>query len=293
MAHKKMTLKDMVIRGHVFCWDNGPYIMGIINVTPDSFSDGGHFLELDDAIMQAERLIEEGADILDIGGESTRPFSEPVSAEEEIRRVIPVIKAVRQATDRPISIDTTKALVAKAALEHGADIINDISALRFEPVMAEIASSFKAKVILMHMKGTPKDMQVKPCYDDVIGEVRSFLEKRISWAVLHGIPKEDILIDPGIGFGKDVAHNLTLINRLQEFEELSAPIVVGPSRKAFLGAITGIKTPYERDIPTLGAVAVAAVRGAHILRVHNVKNARQVLSVVNAIYQEKPTDGCQ
>ncbi|MGQ9499397.1 MAG: dihydropteroate synthase [Dissulfurimicrobium sp.] len=281
-----MALKDLVINGHSFCWGKKTYIMGVINVTPDSFSDGGAFLALDDARRQAETMIEQGADILDIGGESTRPFSDPVSAEEEINRVIPLIKAIRKVTDHPISIDTTKARVAEAALEEGADIINDISAMRFEPEIVRLALLFNAKVILMHMKGTPKDMQINPHYDDVIGEVRSFLEERISWVVAQGVLRENIFIDPGIGFGKNIKDNLVLINRLHELAVLSAPIVIGLSRKAFLGAITGINVPHDRDIPTMGAAAVAVIRGAHIVRVHDVKMARHVLSVVDAIVRE-------
>jgi dihydropteroate synthase len=281
-----MALKDIVINGHSFCWAEKTYIMGVINVTPDSFSDGGAFLALDDARRQAEAMIEQGADILDIGGESTRPFSDPVSAEEEINRVIPLIKAIRKDTDHPISIDTTKARVAEAALDQGADIINDISAMRFEPGIVRLALLFNAKVILMHMKGTPKNMQINPHYDDVTGEVRSFLEERISWVVAQGVLRENIFIDPGIGFGKGAKDNLVLINRLHEFAVLSAPIVIGLSRKAFLGAITGINAPHDRDIPTMGAAAVAVIRGAHIVRVHDVKMARQVLSVADAIVRE-------
>lgn len=281
-----MALKDLIIRGHRFCWGKKTYIMGVINVTPDSFSDGGLFLSLDSARRHAETMIEQGADILDIGGESTRPFAEPVGAEEEIKRVIPLIKAIRKVTDHPISIDTTKACVAEAALEQGADIINDISAMRFDPEMGRLALLYNAKVILMHMKGTPKDMQINPHYNNVIGEVRSFLEERLSWAVTYGIPRENIMIDPGIGFGKGFNDNLSLINRLNEFTTLSAPIVIGLSRKAFLGTITGIKAPDERDIPTMAAAVVAVMRGAHIVRVHNVKMARQVLSVADAIVRE-------
>ena len=281
-----MALKDLVINGHSFCWGKKTYIMGVINVTPDSFSDGGDFLALDDARRQAEAMIEQGADILDIGGESTRPFSDSVTDKEEINRVIPLIKAIRKTTDHPISIDTTKARVAEAALEQGADIINEISAMRFEPRMVRLALLFNAKVILMHMKGTPKDMQINPHYVDVTGEVISFLEERISWVVAHGVLRENIFIDPGIGFGKGAKDNLMLINRLNELAGLSAPIVIGLSRKAFLGSITGIRVPHERDVATMGAAAVAVVRGAHIIRVHDVKMARQVLSVADAIVRE-------
>ena len=279
-------MNDTVIRGRCFQWGAQTYTMGVINVTPDSFSDGGFFLSSAAAVRQAETLIEGGADILDIGGESSRPFSRPVSAEEEIKRVLPVIKGTRKVSDHPISIDTTKAAVAEAAIMEGADIINDISALRFDPDMVKVASRFNSKVVLMHMQGTPMDMQINPHYDDVVAEVISFLRERILWAVARGIQRENILIDPGIGFGKSGGDNLTLINRVSKLSELDAPIVIGPSRKAFLGAITGIKIPGQRDIPTLGAVAASAMRGAHIIRVHDVDKAKQILGVIDAIRRE-------
>lgn len=260
--------------------------MGVINVTPDSFSDGGKFSSPEGARRQAALLVAAGADILDIGGESTRPFSEPVTLEEELRRVIPVIREIRKISDCLISVDTMKAEVAEAALYEGADIINDISALRFDPKMADVASAFEAPVVLMHMKGSPKDMQVDPYYEDVVGEVKGFLEKRMAWANSKGIPKEKILIDPGIGFGKNFQDNLILINRLEEFTELGVPVMVGVSRKAFLGAIAGIEEAGERDVATLGAIAVSAMRGANLVRVHNVALTRQVLQVVDAICRE-------
>ncbi|MGB9497550.1 MAG: dihydropteroate synthase [Dissulfuribacterales bacterium] len=260
--------------------------MGVINVTPDSFSDGGKFSSPEGAKQQAASLIAAGADILDIGGESARPFSEPVTLEEELRRVIPAIREIRKISDCPISVDTVKAEMAEAALSEGADIINDISALRFDPRMADVASALEAPVILMHMKGTPRYMQVNPSYEDVVGEVKLFLEKRVTWANSKGIPREKILIDPGIGFGKNFHDNLVLINHLQEFTELGVPVVVGVSRKAFLGTITGIKEAEERDVATLGAVAASSVRGADLVRVHNVALTRQVLQVVDAICRE-------
>lgn len=255
-------------------------------MTPDSFSDGGKFSSPEEAEQQAASLIAAGADILDIGGESTRPFSEPVTLEEELHRVIPVIREIRKISNCPISVDTVKAEVAEAALNEGADIINDISALRFDPRMADVASAFEVPVILMHMKGSPRDMQVDPHYEDVVVEVKRFLEKRVTWANSKGIRKEKILIDPGIGFGKSFQDNLVLINRLQEFTELGVPVMVGASRKAFLGAIAGIKDAGERDVATLGAVAASAMRGADLVRVHNVALARQVLQVVDAICRE-------
>jgi len=281
-----MSLPGLAIKGHTFHWGSRTYIMGVINVTPDSFSDGGKFSSPEGAKQQAASLIAAGADILDIGGESARPFSEPVTLEEELRRVIPAIREIRKISDCPISVDTVKAEMAEAALSEGADIINDISALRFDPRMADVASALEAPVILMHMKGTPRYMQVNPSYEDVVGEVKLFLEKRVTWANSKGIPREKILIDPGIGFGKNFHDNLVLINHLQEFTELGVPVVVGVSRKAFLGTITGIKEAEERDVATLGAVAASSVRGADLVRVHNVALTRQVLQVVDAICRE-------
>jgi dihydropteroate synthase len=281
-----MALPSLAIKEHTFHWGSRTYIMGVINVTPDSFSDGGKFFSPEGAKRQAASLIAAGADILDIGGESTRPFSEPVTLQEELHRVIPAIRAIRKISDCLISIDTVKAEVAEAALHDGADIINDISALRFDPRMADVASAFEAPVVLMHMKGSPKDMQVDPHYEDVVGEVKVFLEKRMAWANSKGIPKGKMLIDPGIGFGKSLQDNLVLINRLQEFAELGVPVMVGASRKAFLGAIAGIKVAEERDVATLGAIAASAMRGADLVRVHNVALTRQVLQVVDAICRE-------
>jgi dihydropteroate synthase len=281
-----MALLGLAIKEHTFNWGSRTYIMGVINVTPDSFSDGGKFYSLERAKQQAASLVEDGADILDIGGESTRPFSEPVTLEEELRRVIPVIRKIRETSDCLISVDTVKAEVAEAALREGADIINDISALRFDPRMADVASACEAPVVLMHMKGTPKDMQVDPYYEDVVVEVRGFLEKRMAWADSKGIAKKNMLIDPGIGFGKSFKDNLVLINRLDEFTELGVPVMVGVSRKAFLGAITGIEGAGDRDIATMGAIAASAMKGANLVRVHNVALTRQVLQVVDAIRRE-------
>ncbi len=280
-----MRAGQITIRGRSFEWERRTYIMGVINVTPDSFSDGGRFLHAQAAAEQASSLVRQGADILDIGGESTRPFSQPVPAEEELRRVIPAIEAIRQVTQAPISIDTTKALVAEEALKAGADIINDISALRFDPRMVEVAREFEAPVVLMHMKGTPRDMQINPSYADVLKEVSSFLKERVEWATEKGVQADRIIIDPGIGFGKRPEDNLILINRLDRLEP-DLPVLVGPSRKAFIGHITGIEAPDERDTATLGAVAAAAMRGASIVRVHNVAPVKQVLKVIDAIKSE-------
>lgn len=264
-----------------------PLIMGIINVTPDSFADGGRYFDHDAAIRHARALAAAGADILDIGGESTRPFAEPVSLAEELRRVLPVIKAVRAEISLPISIDTYKAEVARAALAAGADLINDISALRFDPDMAPLAREARVPVVLMHMKGTPRDMQVNPQYDDLLGEIKAFFAERLDFACSQGLSREMLILDPGIGFGKTFDHNLEILNNLHVFHDLGCPLLVGASRKAFIGHLLGLPAGEERDIGTLAALAMAVLGGARILRVHNVAYARQFLTVFQAI-REKP-----
>lgn len=279
-------MTSLFIRRTGFVWSERPYVMGVVNVTPDSFSDGGRFFHFSDAVAHAERLIEEGADILDIGGESSRPFSNPVSTEEELRRTVPVVKAVRERSEIPISVDTTKAEVAQACLDAGADMINDISAFRMDRRMVDLVREYGVPCVLMHMKGTPGDMQVNPFYEDVEAEVRHFLAERIAFAQNAGISLEKIIIDPGIGFGKRFQDNLVLLNRIDRLRELGCPVLVGPSRKAFLAAITGITRPDARDTATIGAVAVAVLRGANIVRVHSVKDMRIVLQVMTAIIKE-------
>ena len=221
-------------------------IMGVVNVTPDSFSDGGNFFASDAAIAQGEKLAADGADILDIGGESTRPFSGPVPEDEEIRRVMPVIEKLAKRLSIPISIDTMKAAVARRAIEAGASMINDISALRFDPDMAAVAKAFDTPVVLMHMLGDPKTMQKSPSYDDLIFEIRNFLEDAIRRAAGQGLSKSKLIIDPGIGFGKTVSHNLLLINHLESFASLEVPILIGPSRKAFIRKL--LKDEQSEDI---------------------------------------------
>ncbi len=260
-----------------------PLLMGVINVTPDSFSDHGRHFEFEAALAQARALAAGGADILDIGGESTRPYADPVPLEEELRRVIPLIEAIRAEIPLPLSIDTYKAPVARAALDAGAAIINDISALRFDPGMAPLAAERQAPVILMHMQGSPRDMQVKPHYDDLIGEIRAFFQERLEFARSRGIDKGMIALDPGIGFGKTWEHNLEIINRLDAFLDLGCPLMVGPSRKAFIGHLTGLPAGEERDVGTLGAIAVAVLKGARLIRTHNTAYARQFLAVLEAI----------
>jgi dihydropteroate synthase len=257
-------------------------VMGVLNVTPDSFSDGGLYFDKQLAIDRALQMVEEGADIIDIGGESTRPFSDPVPLEEELRRVIPVIEAIAPKVAVPISIDTYKAKVASEALQAGASIVNDISGLRFDPDLARVVSENGAGLILMHIKGTPKTMQLDPHYEDVILEIKEFLKESIKKAESEGVHPDSIVIDPGIGFGKKLNHNLEIFRRLRELEELGKPILVGPSRKSFIGEILGVPVS-ERLYGTLGAVAYCALKGVHIVRVHDVKAVRQVLDIIDAI----------
>jgi dihydropteroate synthase len=262
-----------------------PHIMGVINVTPDSFSDGGDFFSPEQAVAQGLALA--GADILDVGGESTRPGSEAASEAEELGRVVPVITALARNTDLPISIDTCKSSVAVAAVKAGASIINDVSAGRFDPEILQAAADFGLPLILMHMKGEPRNMQDNPVYEDLIGEIKTFLHEAAERAALAGVDRNKIILDPGIGFGKTFDHNLILINRLKELSELGRPLLVGPSRKAFLGAILGGAPPKEREVATLAVISLAAYNGAHILRVHNVETARQALAVTASVMREK------
>jgi len=273
-------------------------IMGIVNITPDSFSDGGHFFSFDAAVEQGEKLAEDGADILDIGGESTRPYSEPVSAEEEIRRVIPVIEHLAKRISIPVSIDTTKALVAKRALDAGASIINDIGALRLDPQMAGVAAEYGVPIIVMHMLGTPKNMQISPEYKNLLGEITGFLDDAIKRGEEQGISRSNIIVDPGIGFGKTVLHNLLVIQNLHEFKKLGAPILIGPSRKAFIRNI--LKGTRQGDISPLppavetgtqAAVAAAVLQGAHIVRVHDVSATRATIQIADAIINAKQAGG--
>ena len=262
-----------------------PLIMGVVNVTPDSFADGGLFFDQDAAVRQALALVNAGADLLDIGGESTRPFSDPTPLEEELRRVLPVIERVRAQSPVPISIDTYKSQVAQAALDTGASIINDISALRFDPDMVRLAREAGVPVILMHMQGTPRNMQSNPHYDDLIGELRAFFQERLEFALANGLSRELLVLDPGIGFGKTFQHNMEILNNLDAFLDLGCPLLIGPSRKAFLGHLLGGRPPAERDIGTLAALAVAVQRGAHFVRVHHADYAKQFFTVLNAIGQ--------
>jgi dihydropteroate synthase len=254
--------------------------MGVVNVTPDSFSDGGEFLESAAAIAHAKRLAAEGADLIDIGGESTRPGAEPVTEAVELERVIPVIEALGRAA-LPVSIDTSKASVARAALAAGASFVNDVTALRGDPEMAGVVADNEADVCLVHMKGEPRSMQDDPRYADVVSEVRAFLEDRLHAAVREGIPEARVWLDPGIGFGKTVDHNLELIRRLDEIVAVGRPVVFGASRKRFLGRLTG-RDERERLAGTLAVNVLAFQRGATMFRVHDVAATRDALRVASA-----------
>ncbi len=257
-------------------------IMGVLNVTPDSFSDGGHYFSKEDAVKQALNLEAEGADIIDIGGESTRPYAENVSLEQELERVIPVIEAISADVKVPISIDTYKAEVARKALDAGASIINDISALRFDSEMASVAAEAGVPLILMHMKGTPGDMQNDPVYTDLMGEITDFFKEAIGRAEKYGIEKDMLILDPGIGFGKSFDHNLEIIRDLNKFSTLDRPILLGTSRKAFIGKILD-NDPEERDSGTMATLSACITNGAHIVRVHNVKMAKETVKVIDSI----------
>jgi dihydropteroate synthase len=257
--------------------------MGILNVTPDSFSDGGLYFDKDKAIQHALRMEYEGADIIDVGGESTRPGSEAISVQEEIRRVVPVIESLVKKVKVPISIDTYKSAVAEAAISAGASIVNDISGLRFDPKMSEVVAKNKVPVVIMHIKGTPKDMQKNPTYKALIPEIMDYLREGITIAQRAGIPDDKIIIDPGIGFGKTVEHNLEIIKRLHEFTGFEKPILLGPSRKSFIGKILDDLPVTERLEGTAAAITIGIFNGANIVRVHDVKAMVRVARIADAI----------
>ena len=272
----------MHIVGKELCLENRGLVMGILNVTPDSFSDGGQHLSTAAAVARAIEMEEEGADVIDIGGESTRPGVAPTSLDEECRRVLPVIEQVAKRTSLPLSIDTSKAEVAKRALGAGVSIINDVTALRGDPEMASVVAQSGAGIILMHMQGTPRDMQDSPLYLSLLNEVGEFFRVQIALAHEAGIHRDQILLDPGIGFGKTLAHNLTLLHHLKDFLDLGHRLVIGPSRKSFLGQI--LQRPVDqRLMGTAAAVAIAIIHGATIVRVHDVAEMVQVVRVAQAI----------
>ncbi|MBN8467543.1 dihydropteroate synthase [Corallococcus exiguus] len=274
----------LTLSGRRFEWGTRTYLMGVVNVTPDSFSDGGSFPDAASAVEHGLKLVDAGADILDVGGESTRPGSLPVSAAEELSRILQVVEGIKRRSTVPISVDTTKAAVAKEALKAGAHLINDVTGFHSEPALAGVVAAAGAACCLMHTQGMPKTMQQDPRYQDVVGEVMDYLEEGMFQATEAGIPRERILLDPGIGFGKTLEHNLFLLRRLEELRGLGQPLLVGTSRKSFLGKLTGGKGPQERLAATLGSVAAMAILGgADVVRVHDVGEARDALAVADAI----------
>ncbi len=272
-------------RGGVLRLGERTVVMGIVNVTPDSFSDGGLFLEPARAIEHGLRMAEEGADIIDVGGESSRPGSDPLPLEEELRRIIPTIEGLASHLTIPISVDTYKSGVAERAVEAGAQIINDISGLHLDPQMVSVAARYDTPLIIMHIRGTPKTMQQNPRYDDLMGEIIAYLREGIARAEEAGVDPQKVIVDPGIGFGKRIEDNLVILNRLDDLTVLGRPILVGTSRKSFIGAVLNLEV-HERGIGTLAAVAVSVLKGAHIVRVHEVASVRQVVDMVDAVISE-------
>jgi dihydropteroate synthase len=271
------------IREHIFTWGKRTYIMGVLNVTPDSFSDGGEFDKVENALLQAMKMIEAGADIIDIGGQSTRPGAQEISLEAELSRVIPVITAIRQQSSIPISLDTTRAIVAAQGIAAGADLINDISGGTFDRLLLPTVAKLAVPIILMHLRGNPQTMQSLTHYDNLVKEIKEFLQDRVKETLQWGIARENIIIDPGIGFAKTGRQNLELLRELGQFRDLDLPILIGLSRKRFIGEITGKDDPKERVFGTAAACAIAIAKGADILRVHDVAAIVDVSKVVDAI----------
>jgi dihydropteroate synthase len=286
-----MPVREWKIARRSLPYGERTLVMGVLNVTPDSFSDGGKYFSLAGALAHAEQMIAEGADIIDVGGESARPGSQFISEEEELRRVIPVIEKLATNTSVPISIDTTKSAVARAALQSGAEIINDISGLRFDPGIAEVAAASKAGLVLMHSRGTPKNMQELPPVTDVISEVTRGLRESLATATERGLARESMAIDPGIGFGKTAEQNLELIGKLDQLARdfPKFPIVIGTSRKGFIGKLLNEAPANARLFGTIATVVAAILNGAHLVRVHDVKPTVDAVRVVDAIRQVKPT----
>jgi dihydropteroate synthase len=264
-----------------------PVIMGILNVTPDSFFDGGSFYPRERAIDHALEMAEAGADIIDVGGESTRPGSEPTSLGEELDRVLPVIEGIRKHSSIPLSIDTYKAAVARAAVASGADMVNDISSLSFDEDMAGVVAASGVPVVIQHIKGTPRDMQKNPSYQDVTGEIKEFFIERIAYARACGIDEDDIIIDPGIGFGKRLQDNLTIIRELGRLKELGRPLLIGTSMKSFIGRIMGTDVLAERAEGTLASVAISLWNGADMVRVHDVARTSKVVKFMKALMEAR------
>lgn len=280
-------LSPLKIGSKIFDWQACPYFMGILNVTPDSFSDGGKFFGLKEAVLRAKELIEEGADIIDIGGESTRPFSDPITEEEELKRVVPVVKAIREELpDVVISVDTYKSRVAEESLKAGASMINDISAGCFDQRMVEVVKDFDCPYVIMHIKGTPKTMQENPQYKDVVKEVKEFLQNRIEFLVKKGISVEKIIVDPGLGFGKTFEHNLEILKRLDEFYSLGRPVLLGHSRKSFIGKVLNKPNPLDREGGTVGFSVWSSLRGVQFLRVHRVDLNKDAVIMFKFLVQQ-------
>ena len=257
-------------------------VMGVLNITPDSFSDGGLFYKPEKAIEHGLRMAEEGADIIDVGGESSRPGSDPVPLDEELKRVVPVIEGLASHIQIPLSVDTYKAGVAEQAIEAGAQIINDISGIRFDPHIPAVAARYDTPLIIMHIKGTPKTMQQDPSYENLMGEIIDYLREGIERAEQGGVDPNQVILDPGIGFGKRVEDNLMILNRLDELNVLGRPLLIGTSRKSFIGAVLDLEVD-QRAIGTLATVAVSVLKGAHVVRVHDVAPARQAVDMVDAV----------
>ncbi len=278
---------SLKIRGSEVVPGSRPLVMGILNVTADSFYDGGRYQGVDAALARAEQMYEEGVDIIDVGGESTRPGAEPVDEAEEMRRVLPTVEALVKRFDVPVSVDTYKGRVAEEALFAGASIVNDVSALRFDERMGDVVARHGAVVVLMHMKGTPRTMQHNPVYDDVVAEVEKFLRERVDAASAFGIPSDHIMLDPGIGFGKRLHHNLALLRGIPRLKRLGFPLLVGPSRKSFIGEILDLPAS-ERLEGTLAAVSVSVFLGADVVRVHDVREACRACRVAAALREDAP-----
>ncbi|MGK7948649.1 MAG: dihydropteroate synthase [Xenococcaceae cyanobacterium] len=282
---QKLPYSSLIIREHRFDWGQKTYLMGILNVTPDSFSDGGQFNELESALTQAQYMIRHGADIIDIGGESTRPNAATITLEEELNRVVPVITKIRQVSSIPISIDTSKAKVAQAAIEAGADIVNDISGGTFDEKMLPTVAKLQVPIILMHIKGTPRTMQQLTNYNNLITEIYDFLQQQMQKAIALGIEKSRLIIDPGIGFAKNQQQNLEILQCLREFKSLNVPILVGTSRKSFIGHILQKSAPQDRIWGTAATCCSAIASGADILRVHDLPEMYDVARVADAIWR--------
>ncbi|AFY43093.1 dihydropteroate synthase [Nostoc sp. PCC 7107] len=276
---------NLIIRGRCFAWGQRTYLMGVLNVTPDSFSDGGDFNSTSAALMQGQAMVAAGADIIDVGGQSTRPGAEQITLAEELERVIPIVQTLRSKITVPISVDTTRADVAKAAIKAGADIVNDISGGTFDAEMLPTVASLNVPIVLMHIRGTPQTMQQMTEYEDLLGEMKAFLTKQITAATKAGIDLEKIIIDPGIGFAKNHEQNLQLLRNLRSLTSLNCPILVGVSRKSFIGRILNQPNPKARVWGTAAACCAAIANGADILRIHDVKEMREVSLVADTLFR--------